>query len=375
MGQTPDELTAAAPRFAAALGAYSHTSTLLSPSTVAVALTMADHLASPVIAAGPHPERIEVHAVTLGRFEDGAPWALPLLGRSTLVAGCSGSGKGSVLWGLCGGLAPAVRADVVGLHGVDLKAGLEVGMGAALFTMTAYTHDDALAVLRHLANVIEARGGSMLGRSRLHEPGPGDPLHVPVIDELAALTAYGTDPKKVKEANQLLSRLLSQGRALGVLVVAFVQDPTKETVKPRNLFTQTLALRLRTSDETRMVLGDGMADRAPAHKISPVAQGTGWLVSDDGSTVRVRADYWPDGLVRETAAVYAAPVTTPLPNDSGTAPGGNRGDHSGSHGNQDTLTAGTDGSRNGGADAGHGRSRTHKPRAPRRARGESGAVL
>lgn len=362
MGQTPDELVAAAPRFAAAFGAYSHTVRVVSPSVVAVDMAMADHLSIPMTARGPRPDVIEVEAVTVGRFEDGSAWALPLVGRSTLVAGCSGSGKGSVLWGVCGGLAPAVRADLVRLYGVDLKAGLEVGMGAGLFTTTAYTHDDAIAVLRRLVRVIEERGGHMLGVSRLHQPMPGDPLHVLVIDELAALTAYETDAKKVKEANQLLARLLSQGRALGVLVVAFVQDPTKETVKARNLFTQTLALRLRTSDETRMVLGDGMADRAPAHKISPAAQGTGWLVGDDGSTVRVRADYWPDELVRETAAVYAAPVTTTLDD----------GDEAGS-----TAAPGPgpdDGQPGGPGESGPDVPRQRKPRKPRRPRGGSGQV-
>lgn len=360
MGQTPDELVAAAPRFAAAFGAYSHTVRVVSPSVVAVDMAMADYLSIPMNARGPRPDVIEVDAVTVGRFEDGTGWALPLVGRSTLVAGCSGSGKGSVLWGVCGGLAPAVRADLVRLYGVDLKAGLEVGMGAGLFTTTAYTHDDAIAVLRRLVRVIEERGGHMLGVSRLHQPMPGDPLHVLVIDELAALTAYETDPKKVKEANQLLARLLSQGRALGVLVVAFVQDPTKETVKARNLFTQTLALRLRSSDETRMVLGDGMADRAPAHKISPAAQGTGWLVGDDGSTVRVRADYWPDELVRETAGVYAAPVT--LPPDDGGADAGSTA----------ATSAGPDDGGPGGQGADVPRQR--KPRKPRRPRGESGQV-
>lgn len=359
MGQTPDELVAAAPRFAAAFGAYSHTVRVVSPSVVAVDMAMADHLSSPMSAPGPRSDVIEVDAVTLGRYEDGTSWALPLVGRSTLVAGCSGSGKGSVLWGVCGGLAPAVRADLVRLYGIDLKAGLEVGMGAGLFTTTAYTHDDAIAVLRRLVTVIEQRGGHMLGVSRLHQPMPGDPLHVLVIDELAALTAYETDPKKVKEANQLLARLLSQGRALGVLVVAFVQDPTKETVKARNLFTQTLALRLRTSDETRMVLGDGMADRAPAHKISPAAQGTGWLVGDDGSTVRVRADYWPDELVRETSAVYAAPVTFP-PDDGDDGMGSPTGPGSGPDNGQP----------GGSGEA----SRQRKPRKPRRPRGESGQV-
>ena len=133
----------------------------------------------------------------------------------------------------------------------------------------------------------------MAGRVRLHQPRPGDPLHVLVIDELATLTAYG-DKAEREEANRLLAEIQSQGRALGVVVVAFVQDPRKDTVPTRSLFTQTVALRLRSASEVTMVLGDGMAALAPAHRVSPAAPGTGYLVDEDGTVDRVRADFWPD---------------------------------------------------------------------------------
>ena len=50
----------------------------------------------------------------------------------------------------------------------------------------------------------------------------------------------------------------------------------------RGLFTQTIALRLRSRDEVTMVLGDGMAETAPAHRISPDRPGTGYVVAQDG---------------------------------------------------------------------------------------------
>ena len=152
-------------------------------------------------------------------------------------------------------------------------------------------------MLRRLLGVIDVRGASMVGRSRLHEPTAGDPLHVLVIDELAALTAYA-DAETKREASRLLSEVLTQGRALGVVVLACVQDPRKETVGMRGLFTQTIALRLRSAEETRMVLGDGTAAAAPAHRVSPAAPGCGWVIEDDGTADRVRADHWPDPLVR-----------------------------------------------------------------------------
>ena len=95
---------------------------------------------------------------------------------------------------------------------------------------------------------------------------------------------------------------------LGVVVLALVQDPRKETVGQRGLFTQTIALRLRSAEETRMVLGDGMAAAAPAHRISAAAPGTGYVVGDDGTVDLVRAHWWSDQLVREVAATHPAPI-------------------------------------------------------------------
>ena len=89
-----------------------------------------------------------------------------------------------------------------------------------------------------------------------------------MIDELAALIAYA-DPDTRRDAGRLLSEVLTQGRALGVVVVAMVQDPRKETVGQRGLFTQTVALRLRSAEETRMVLGDGMAARGAGASDQP----------------------------------------------------------------------------------------------------------
>jgi S-DNA-T family DNA segregation ATPase FtsK/SpoIIIE len=141
-----------------------------------------------------------------------------------------------------------------------------------------------------------------------------------VIDELAALTAYA-DLAIRREADRLLSEVLTQGRALGVVVVACVQDTRKDVVTMRGLFTQTGALRLRSTEETVMVLGEGMTRIAPAHRISPTFPGTGWVVEDTGAADRVRADYWPDPLIRDLATRYATTVRIdPTPPDPDPAP-------------------------------------------------------
>lgn len=243
--------------------------------------------------------------VEVGREDSGDPWRLSLVGRHTLVAGRSGSGKGSILWGSVASLGPWIRQDTVRVHGVDLKRGVEIAMGDGLMYRTAYKPEQAVEVLRDLLAIIDERAVRMVGQSRLHEPMPGDPLHVLVIDELAALTAYA-DAGVKKEGNRLLSEILTQGRAMGVVVVAFVQDPKKETVPMRGLFTQTVALRLQSVEEVQMVLGSGLSDEAPAHRIPDDMRGAGYLVTEEGEVARVRAHFWPDSLIKATAAHYPA---------------------------------------------------------------------
>ena len=308
-GQTVQDLEAAAAPLAAAAGAHAYRCVQMSPSVVEVVRVMRDSLASPRPAET--PEAVYLNAVTLGRRQDGTPWHLTVTGRHTLVVGCSGSGKGSIFWGVCAGLAPAVRAGLVRLWGVDLKRGVEVGMGRGMFSAVATDPASAVQLLTRLLAVLEERGNRMAGQTRLHQPTQADPLHVLAIDELAVLTAY-TDPETKKEASRLLAEILTQGRALGVVVLACVQDPRKEVVGLRGLFTQTIALRLRSAEETRMVLGDGTAASAPAHRISPSMPGTAWVVDEDGSADRVRADWWSDQMVRQVAARHPALVAEDL---------------------------------------------------------------
>ena len=148
------------------------------------------------------------------------------------------------------------------------------------------------------------RGRGMAGRERSHTPSAAEPLVVLLIDELAGLTAYMTDAALKNQVAASLSRILTKGRGIGIVVAAFMQDPRKEILPMRGLFTQTIALRLRSRDEVTMVLGDGVADRAPAHRVSPNEPGTGYVIDEDGSTMRVRADYWPDSLIRSVAEEY-----------------------------------------------------------------------
>jgi DNA segregation ATPase FtsK/SpoIIIE, S-DNA-T family len=361
-GQTAEAIADVVDRVGATYRAECVRARVVSSSRLVIELVMSDLLSVSVIATGPEPVAV-TDRVRLGRTQTGANWSHQVRGRSTLVVGASGAGKGSVLWGLVMGLAPAVHVDTARLYGVDLKEGIELSFAEPLFSSMAYDVPDAVRTLRLLDAIVTERGKVMRGKTRDFTPTVGDPLHVLVIDELAEIVMHG-DIDQRREADKLLRSLLARGRALGVVVVACVQDPRKEIVTARNLFGQVICLRVRESTETVMVL-DAMAARAPAHLISPAAPGTAWVVDETGNADRVRADYWTDHMIREWSTRYATTVRTDLPATN------NRGDRGGNEGDEGGGGGGISGTPRG----------PRSPRTPRQPRtttsaasGEGGSV-
>jgi S-DNA-T family DNA segregation ATPase FtsK/SpoIIIE len=158
--------------------------------------------------------------------------------------------------------------------------------------------------LAGLGKLMDKRGIEMTGRTREPRPTKASPLVLLLIDELVGVTAYMSDPAVHKEAAASLSRILTKGRALGIVVAVFLQDPRKEVLPIRGPFTQIIALRLRSRDEVTMVFGDGLADKAPAHRISPDRPGSGYVIAENGHTTKVRSDLWSDDELRSTARQY-----------------------------------------------------------------------
>lgn len=251
--------------------------------------------------------------VTMGKTASGAWWALRL-GPHTLVAGSSGSGKASLVWGLLLGLAEPIHSGLVEVWGVDRKGGMELALGRALLTRFATEAERSVILLEEAVTAMQARAGELAGRTRQHVASLESPTIVILIDELAALTAYETDRDLLRRANAALATLASQGRAVGFVVFACLQDPRKETLPARGLFTQTVGLRLRDRVETAMVLGDGaVAAGALCHDISPDTPGVGYVLPDDGRPPeRVRAALITDDVIREIAARFAAPRQIPV---------------------------------------------------------------
>jgi S-DNA-T family DNA segregation ATPase FtsK/SpoIIIE len=254
---------------------------------------------------------VDFHAVPVGRCDDGTTWTVPLLGTHVLLAGATGSGKGSVLWSLVASLGPAIRDGQVRLAGVDPKGGMELGFGRELFhrlvTMDGPgAAEDAVGFLEDLADEADRRAARLAGHARVLEPSTSMPFLVIVLDELASLTAHISETKLRNRSEAALGRLLTKGRAPGMCVIGALQDPRKDIVKYRELFPTRIALRLIEAGQVDMSLGEGAHARGAAcEQIPEVSPGVGYVVEEGKAAVtRVRAAYVTDDDIRHLAQTY-----------------------------------------------------------------------
>lgn len=311
-GQSATDWHKQSEALAAAWRADRITITATAPGELRITLMRGDVLEEPIALPMPTSSTpVDLCAVRVGTTENRHHWQMPLLGHHLLVAGATGAGKGSVLWSLIAGIAPAIKTGLVRLCVIDPKGGMELGAGAPMFTVFSHdATDTTLQLLRQLVNVMHDRANRLRGHTRLHTPTPAEPLFVVVIDEIAALTAYVTDRKIRTEIEQLLGLLLSQGRAVGISVVAAVQDPAKDTLPVRQLFTVRIGLRLTEATQTTMVLGQGARDAgAVCDRIPDATPGVGYMLIDGTATpVRVRAFHVTDRDITTLATQFARPA-------------------------------------------------------------------
>jgi S-DNA-T family DNA segregation ATPase FtsK/SpoIIIE len=307
-GHTPEDITAASEGLRHVFGAYRCKVTETRPGHVRVVFYARDPLTTTV--APIDPETVpDLAALPVGMSEDGEPYRLRLLGRHILIVGASGAGKGSVLWSILRALAPAVEAGSVRVQGIDPKR-MELVFAPEMFTRL---EDRDLArvadMLEETVARMQARQDELAGVTREHTATPESPAVVTIIDELASLTAYCTNRDVRKRIEAALSLLLSQGRAVGFYVVAAVQDPRKDIVAFRDLFTVRIGLRVTESAHVDMVLGDGALDRGAAcHRIPDHLPGIGYvLVEGVAEPVRVRFSYLSDPDIRDMATRWPAP--------------------------------------------------------------------
>jgi S-DNA-T family DNA segregation ATPase FtsK/SpoIIIE len=278
------------------------------PGLVTLEFVRSDTLANPIPAL-PLDPMVNLAALPVGRREDGALWLLRLLGSHVLIAGATGSGKGSVIWSAVRAMLPAIGGGWVQVWALDPKR-MELSFGRNLFTRYADTAAAMVGLLEDAVSEMHDRAAKFAGTTRTFTPSLEFPFLVVLVDELAFLTAYQPDRELRKRAEAAIATLTSQGRSVGVCVVGALQDPRKDVISLRNLFPTRIALRLDESDQVDMVLGDGARDRgALADEISPLpvtGAGVGYVrLEGSPRVVRVRAAYVADEDIHAMAAMAA----------------------------------------------------------------------
>jgi DNA segregation ATPase FtsK/SpoIIIE, S-DNA-T family len=308
-GQAPGDFADRAGNLAHAFGAELCRVRELGPGLIALEFVRADTLAEP-FGALPLPAEVNLSALPVGRAEDGGPWLLRLLGTHVLIAGATGSGKGSVIWSAVRALLPAIVGGWCQVWALDPKR-MELSFGRDLFARYADQAADMVGLLEDAVGVMHDRAAQFGGITRTFTPSIVFPFLVVLVDEMAFITAYQPDRDLRRRAEAAIATLTSQGRSVGVCVVGALQDPRKDVISLRNLFPTRVALRLDESDQVDMVLGDGARDRgALADAISPLpltGAGVGYVrLESSPDPVRVRAAYVSDADIREMAALVAS---------------------------------------------------------------------
>ena len=313
-GQCPADFAARAEGLAHGFRAHVCRVRTSIPGAVVLELVRQDALAEPMPAL-PIPAQVNLRALAVGRCEDGSPFLARLHGTHLLIAGATGAGKGSYLWGLVRAMLPAMAAGLVRVYACDPKL-MELAFGRALFERHGrYAADpaDIAALLEEAVTDMQARARRFAGKQRDHVPSAEFPFVVVVVDEIAFLTAYQADRKLRERTLAALATLTTQGRAVGYCVVAALQDPRKEVLNIRNLFPDKIALRLDEPSQVDMVLGDGARDRgARCEEISSnpaIGAGVGYVRLEAApDPVRVRAAFVSDEDIRAMTAQYGAAV-------------------------------------------------------------------
>ncbi|GAA1726018.1 FtsK/SpoIIIE domain-containing protein [Nonomuraea bangladeshensis] len=307
-GQAVKDWTDRIDNLAQGFGAASCRIALLKGGRLLVTFPRTDPLAAPLPAL-PIPDEPTVGPVEIGRQEDGKPLRLKVHGTHVLIAGATGAGKGSFLWDTIRGLLPAMRAGLCEVWALDPKL-MELSFGRELF-QGRYAADPAECadLLDEAVSVMQKRATRFAGLQRSHTPTVEDPFVLVIVDEVAFLTAYQPDRQLRQRTSAALATLATQGRSVGVGVMAALQDPRKEVMNIRNLFPDKIALRLDESEQVDMVLGDGARDRgALADHISPVPElgaGVAYMrLETSPEPIRVRAAYVSDTDIHAMVAYH-----------------------------------------------------------------------
>jgi S-DNA-T family DNA segregation ATPase FtsK/SpoIIIE len=243
---------------------------------------------------------VDTSSVYLGEDEFGGEWRESLTGNHWFVAGATNAGKNSIGWDLLRTLAPMIRDGLVRLWVCDPKQ-MEFAALAPVAHRYAASDEDCADLIGDYVDDMKTVQHAVAGKGKRKVPASTEhPLNVLILDELGALLAYGDH---ARENRRNLALVGSQGRATGHHMVGFVQEPTKDTVPIRDLFTVRVCLRITAAGQVDGVLGEdarlrgALADEIPN---VPDTAGIGYVVRPRTRTpMRVRAAYVDDREITE----------------------------------------------------------------------------
>jgi S-DNA-T family DNA segregation ATPase FtsK/SpoIIIE len=312
-GQTPSLFIDKADALAHALLAQRVAVVKVKPQMIALVVERENPFdADPIPAIElPHSsDEVDLQAIELGDTEYGEAWTQSFIGQHLFVAGATGSGKGSLLWSPLRGMAPMLRDGIVQADVIDLKEGMETEVGAALFHERATSWEDAVALVTAFRDELKERQALLREQGkRKFTPSAETPLRLLMIDELGMLTAYGP-AQEVRAVLKVLSEVMTQGRAAGFGVCGYVQEPTKDTVPIRELFTTRVCLSVTATNQVDIVLGEDMRVRGALADEIPLDEahaGIGYVVQQRSRTpIRVRACHQTDEDIRELVEFVTA---------------------------------------------------------------------
>lgn len=231
-------------------------------------------------------------------------------------------------------MGPAIRDGVVRVSAIDPKGGMETERGRPLFHRYATSADDeveydvdgdgaedidaTLGLLYEFRDAMKDRQELLRSEGkRKFTASIETPFEILMIDELAMLTALGGRRATITAVNKVLAEILTQGRACGFSVIAYVQEPTKDIVPVRDLFTRRICLRIGSSYFVDGVLGEGARERGGLADEIPETgcEGIGYRTSEKSrQPIRVRAGYSDDEDIDELVR-----LCTPHSDDDGPA--------------------------------------------------------
>lgn len=253
----------------------------------------------------------------------------------TLVAGGTGSGKGSVMQVIFQHYLTAPEGEcsfydrgLVKFYLIDPKSTEFAKFRNAEFAetivnpetgaswKTAFRTDEINLTISAFNAELNRRmeANEELGQRDMDEPTPEMPLLFLMIDELKVAI-----PKLTKDTKQELDDILALGRSYGMYVIAATQKATMDVIPNRDAFINRIALRLAKVSDAKVVFGAEEADLQDAgvapHLIPKSTKANGWAHSgrafvfndEEDLYQEIRFFYTTDADITEIQRKYTPP--------------------------------------------------------------------